>query len=850
MTDTLERLQSAIQDRYHLERELGAGGMATVFLAEDLKHGRRVAIKVLHPELAASIGTERFDREIRLAANLTHPHILSLYDSGEANGLLYYVMPYVVGESLRDRLVREQLLPIDDAVQIALEVADALGHAHMMGIVHRDIKPENILLSGGHALVADFGIARAASSAGAEKLTQTGVAIGTPLYMSPEQSVGDVVGPTADIYSLGCVLYEMLAGTPPFVGPNSRAIMARHAMTPVPGLQDVRETVPDEVEDAVMAALNKVPADRPQTAAQFCAILGTPLGTTSTRRTGVRLSSARLPNVRRTTRQMAAYDPEPEPLAPSRRWAWIGGAAVLLLLAGFGIWKFQAVRQIGGVPNPHDIAVLYFTDKSPNHDLGYLADGLTEGLIAALSGVRGLSVVSKGGSAQYRGHPATVDSIARALQVGTVITGSIEPDAERLRVTVRLFDAGGTEWQAATFEQPGGNSLAMADSVAQEAAELIRTRLKEAVRIQEQRAATSSPDAWAMLQRAELARKQGDSLYTAGQVARFDRYYTASDTLAAAAERLDPAWIDPVVLRGTLSYWRARRALDDAGLAGRMLDSGMVHAEHALALNRDDPDALELRGNLRYWRWLFPLEPDSVRAKQLLHDAQADLERATKLNGNQAGAYATLSHLYNQLSDKTSVDVSLAARQALEADAYLSNADVILNRLFLSEYDLGNYSQAQNWCRQGHQRFPANPSFVECELWLMTMKQREPDPTLARNLADSLLRMTPEADTAFAGPQARVLTAVVLARAGKRDSARRILTRNRDNSDFDPQYDLSYISTFAWLMAGDTTEAFNNLKAYLVANPARRHTFADDPGWWLRGIQNDPRFKQLVGADR
>src|SRR3990172_6016769 len=199
--------------------------MAVVYLARDVKHDRKVAIKVLPPELAASIGAERFEREIKLAAKLSHPHILGLYDSGEVDGLFFYVMPFIEGEALRDRLDREGQLPIEDAIQIPLEVADALGHAHKQGIVHRDIKPENVLLSEGHALVADFGIARAASESNAQKLTQTGMAVGTPVYMSPEQSVGESVGPTADLYSLGCMLYEMLAGEPPFTAKNSMALM-------------------------------------------------------------------------------------------------------------------------------------------------------------------------------------------------------------------------------------------------------------------------------------------------------------------------------------------------------------------------------------------------------------------------------------------------------------------------------------------------------------------------------------------------------------------------------------------------------------------------------------------------
>src|SRR5512141_2155051 len=229
MPTTLEQLSTALADRYRIERELGAGGMATVYLAHDLRHDRKVALKVLRPELSAILGAERFLHEIKTTANLQHPHILPLHDSGEADGLVYYVMPYVEGESLRDRLNREKQLPVEDAVRIAREVADALEYAHQHGIVHRDIKPENILLHGGHAMVADFGIALAASrSDGGSRMTETGMSLGTPHYMAPEQAMGErEITPRADIYALGCVLYEMLAGEPPFMGPTAQAIIAR-----------------------------------------------------------------------------------------------------------------------------------------------------------------------------------------------------------------------------------------------------------------------------------------------------------------------------------------------------------------------------------------------------------------------------------------------------------------------------------------------------------------------------------------------------------------------------------------------------------------------------------------------
>jgi eukaryotic-like serine/threonine-protein kinase len=270
VNDAPARLAAALADRYRIERELGQGGMATVYLAHDLRHDRDVAIKVLHPELAAALGSERFLSEIKTTAKLQHPHILPLLDSGEAGGQLFYVMPYVSGETLRSRLERERQLPIADALRIAREAADALGAAHALGIIHRDIKPENILLQGGHALVADFGIALAVQHAGGQRMTQTGLSLGTPQYMSPEQAMGEkTVDARADVYALGAVTYEMLTGEPPFTGSTVQAIVAKLMTDPPRPLTELRKSVPVHVEAAVLAALEKVPADRIASAAAF-----------------------------------------------------------------------------------------------------------------------------------------------------------------------------------------------------------------------------------------------------------------------------------------------------------------------------------------------------------------------------------------------------------------------------------------------------------------------------------------------------------------------------------------------------------------------------------------------------
>jgi tRNA A-37 threonylcarbamoyl transferase component Bud32 len=274
MSDPASRLASALSDRYRLLNELGEGGMATVYLAEDLRHDRKVAVKVLRPELAAVIGAERFLSEIKTTANLQHPHILPLFDSGEADGFLFYVMPYVEGETVRDRITREKQLPVADAVRITTEVAAALDYAHRHNVIHRDIKPENILLHDGSALVADFGIALAASKAGGTRMTETGMSLGTPHYMSPEQAMGErEITATSDVYALGCVLYEMLVGEPPFTGPTAQAIIARVVTEEPRSLSLQRKTIPPQVEDAVQTALQKLPADRFASAADFLAAL-------------------------------------------------------------------------------------------------------------------------------------------------------------------------------------------------------------------------------------------------------------------------------------------------------------------------------------------------------------------------------------------------------------------------------------------------------------------------------------------------------------------------------------------------------------------------------------------------
>jgi serine/threonine-protein kinase len=439
MVNEFASLGEVLADHYRVEREIGRGGMATVYLAHDLRHDRAVAIKVLKPELAAILGAERFLHEIAFAARLDHPHVLPLLDSGEGRGFLYYIMPYVHGESLRDRLNRERQLPVEDALHIARETADALSYAHSLGIIHRDVKPENILLTGRHARLADFGIARAVTAAAGERITATGVAIGTPAYMSPEQASGDAaVDARSDVYSLGCVLYEMLVGQPPHAGATAQAILARKHLETPGSITNVRPTVAREVESAVMKALARVPADRHATAWQFAQALE-PAGPTPV---------APVPATRRF----------------SRRRTVLAAAGVVLALAAS--W-WLGLRPQSHVSSITSLAVMPLENVSGDPEQDYFAAGMTEELLARLAGIRGLTVKSRTSVARYRDSNDPLPGIARALGVDVLVEGSVSRSTDSVRIRVRLVQARPerTLWSR-TYDRGVRDALAVQSDVA------------------------------------------------------------------------------------------------------------------------------------------------------------------------------------------------------------------------------------------------------------------------------------------------------------------------------------------------------------------------------------------------
>ena len=435
MADLLDRLRTALSDRYMFDREVGRGGMATVYLAQDQKHDRPVAIKVLHPYLAVNLGPERFLREIQIAAQLQHPHIVPLYDSGQAGDLLYYVMPYVEGESLRQRLAREQRLPVEDALHLGRSVAAALDYAHRHGVVHRDIKPENVMLHEGEAVVTDFGIAKAVTAAAASTLTQTGATVGTPAYMSPEQAAGAAeLDGRSDVYSLGCVVYEMLSGRTPFTGPTAQAIIAQCFTEPPPPLRGARSDLPEWLEPVVMKSLAKDAGDRFATAAQFSQALKQPGASTP-------------PGMTTTTAAAATTK---------------------------------------------SIAVLPFVNMSADPENEYFTDGIAEEIINALTKIQALRVASRTSSFAFKGKNQDIRKVGEQLNVTTVLEGSVRKAGTRLRVTAQLVNVtDGYHLWSERYDRELQDVFAIQDEIAGNIVRALRVVLSDA----EKRAIEKAPTA-------------------------------------------------------------------------------------------------------------------------------------------------------------------------------------------------------------------------------------------------------------------------------------------------------------------------------------------------------------------
>ncbi|MEO8637028.1 MAG: protein kinase [Gemmatimonadales bacterium] len=674
MTDALTRLTAALADRYRLERELGTGGMATVYLALDLKHQRKVAVKVLRPELAATMGVDRFAREIEVAARLVHPHILGLIDSGESDGFFYYVMPYVEGETLRDRLARSGELPVHEAIRLLGEITDALSVAHKAGVVHRDIKPENILLSGRHAMVMDFGVAKAVTEAsGRQQMTTAGIALGTPAYMAPEQASADPqIDGRVDIYALGILAYEMLTGYPPFHGLNPQQTLAAHVTQAPVAVGQRRPGLSPALESVVMRCLEKRAADRFQTADDLVAVLE-PLAT----------PSGGMPP---TSAMAAATGSAPvtgSARLPNRR---ARGAVVILtvvLLAGVA-WIATHRRN---APPPSDnlrrLVVLPF-DNQGDSSREYFANGVTEAITTELTGIGGMSVIPRTTAARYRGTTKSVSEIGQELGVGYVLTGTVQWDLAagkdpKVRVSPELIRVADTSsvW-AHGYEAVLSSVFQVYGEVSTEVAKALQVTLNDPEREALARRPTKNPEAYDLYLRAIDYLNRGLSREN----------FDAAIPMLERAVKLDPefalAWGRLSESLG-LSHWLYISRKDET------LAASEVAAKRALELQPDLPESHRAMGYYRY-------------RKRDYEAALKEFAIVQHSEPNSADLIAAIGYVERRQGRWREAEVHLA--RVVELDPGSSAA---ISQLCETYGLLGEYDKAVATCRRGIEVAPDQP---------------------------------------------------------------------------------------------------------------------------------------------
>jgi eukaryotic-like serine/threonine-protein kinase len=753
--ELLTRLRAALSGRYHLEHELGRGGMATVYLARDLKHDRDVALKVLHSELAASLGTERFQREIRLAARLQHPHILTVLDSGEAGGRLWFTMPYVEGENLRSRLNRERQLGLEDAVRIGREAALALEYAHQHGVIHRDIKPENLLLTkDGSTLVADFGIARALA-VGDPELTGTGIAIGTPAYMSPEQASGarDIDART-DIYSLGAVLYEMLAGEAPFSAPTAQAMIARRFTDTPRLLRTLRDTVPESIERAVAKALAKVPGDRFSTASQFAQALGL---TTSAGLT----TSVSVPPVR-------------------RRWIPIGlttlGVGFLLGLGVLFAWRRSHDEGTTSGGNDRKMLVVLPFENLGSAEDEYFADGLTEAIGTRLGSIDRLGIIARQSAMQYKRTTKSPRQIGQELGVQYILSGTVRWDRSgggpsRVRVSPQLIAVAD---QRQLWAQQYDTTLASVFEVESNLAKRVASALDLALAASERRSLEATPtrnlqayDAY--LRGREVNDRGLDPSDLTEAVRLYERAVALDPDFAAAYAYLSLAhsfiyWL--YIDRSDTRLAKAKAAVDRAQqLAPELPETHLAlanyHYRSVLDYDRAlaELDALErTRPNdtdLGRWRGFIK------RRQGQWEESIVELQRAERLNPRSAAGYLDVG------------DSFLYLRRYADALAYYDKSLALNPGSINTTLQKALAYLSQTGDREGMQRLMPDLTQGVAPIGGPTgiLGLAELAPLLSRDQQSLLLRLTPDA---FSGDTASLaLAKAMVLRAWERGTRAR-----------------------------------------------------------------------------
>ena len=734
----IDRVTAALAGHYKVLREIGSGGMATVYLAEDLKHHRQVAVKVLRPDLAASLGKERFFREIEVAAKLSHPHILPLHDSGEADGFLYYVMPFVEGTSLRDKLGGGEL-PVHDVVRILEEVADALAYAHARGVVHRDIKPDNVMITGRHALVMDFGVAKAVSEAtGRQSITTIGVALGTPAYMAPEQAAAEEhIDQRVDIYALGAMAYELLTGRPPFTGMTAQQVLAAHVtQAPVP-VTERRASCPPALAAVVMKCLEKRPADRWQNAEelmrQFDQLVTPSGGMTPT--SAVPATAARAPA------------PAPAPAIPHRwhRGAYLALGILLTLGLAFGAMRLRGNRA--AATNANRIAVLPFENLGDSSRL-YFANGVTEAITTQLTGIGGLSVIPRATAARYRGTSKTITEIGQELGVGYVLTGTVQweevPGKEpKVRVSPELVRVSDTSsvW-AHGYDAVLTSVFQVYSDVSTQVAGALQVALDDPEKENLARRPTENAEAYDLYLRAVDLSNRGLA----------KENFDASIPMLQRAVALDPkfalAWGRLAEQLG-LAHWLYIRRTDQT------IADAQAAAETALRLQPDLPEAHRAMGNVWYRKREYAkalrefaivqrAQPNSAdlmnsigfveRRQGKWDSALVHLQRGRELDPGSAQSISQLGETYEMMGRYDEADALF--RQAIEIapeepDAYYFQV------LSLLERD-GNVAGAQRVLREALTRMPP-VRFMSGSFFLPALAVAGDDSLAARFLAGSTI---------------------------------------------------------------------------------------------------------------
>jgi eukaryotic-like serine/threonine-protein kinase len=789
-------LSGLFAERYLIEREIGRGGMANVYLARDTRQQRLVAVKVLRSELSQALVNERFQREIAITANLTHPHILPLHDSGEWEGRLFYVMPYLEGETLRARLDRERQLPLREAVCIARGVASALEHAHKHRVVHRDVKPENILIVDGQPVVVDFGIARAVQLSEEERLTLTGISMGTPAYMSPEQASGDrSIDARSDIYSLGCVLYEMLAGEPPFAGPNAHAIIVKRLSEPAPDVRYTRETVPAILADVVARALAAAPADRVQTAAEMERALDAAEIECST--AAVRRQTPRRPTVSRL------LDRRSTQLALS-----VVGVLAVMTIGWMRFGQFTAAnRGRAGGSAIHTLAVLPLASISggTGSSMGgmgaqdFFADGMTDALITGLAQIRNLNVISRTSVMQYKMMKKPLPQIARELHADAVLEGSVVRSGDKVRITAKLIRAAddGALW-ARSYERQIGDALGLQDDIAQSVAEEIGAKLVAAPAVSAGRRAIK-PE-------AQEAYLKGS--YFAGQ-------WRLPEAIASFQQAVA---IDP---NHAPAYAGLARAYYFRAFFGEVAPAeafSQMRRAAARALERDETSA-EAHGlmalvNTHYdWDW---------------QAAERHFARALVLSPSDAQVHHDYAHLLLALGrGQESAAETKRARELDPANPMLTSC-AGWHSLFDSQFD-----SALLFAKEAQQMMPSFWAQVVTG-WAYLGKGERDSAVVALRKAVVLSGSL---------PFARASLAHALAKQGKTTEAREILSGLLHQSlrGYVSAYDIAVV--YAGL--GENDRALEWLRKAI----GERSVFVVHMAWDSRldGLRVDPRFAELVG---